>query len=77
MIYPETGWFEIIQKKDKQASTISNLGDKIMLCRYPRPTIIKYGRGNEFLSHTFKIDLLKNEYRIKSKCETMENPQDN
>ena len=36
-----------------------------------------YDRGNEFLGHAFKNDLIKNEYGIKAKCETTANPQVN
>ena len=43
------------------------------LCRYPRPMIITYNRGNEFLGHVLKNDLIENEYGIKPKCETKEN----
>ena len=60
MIDLATGWFKIIKYNDKQADTIENLVQKIWLCRYPIPTIITYGRGNEFLGHAFKNDLIKN-----------------
>ena len=46
MIDPETGWFEIVRYNDKQAATIANLVGKTWLCRYPRPKIITYDRGN-------------------------------
>ena len=60
MIDLETGWFEIIQYKEKQTDTIVNLVEKFWLCRYPRPKIITYYCGNEFRGHTFKNDLIKN-----------------
>ena len=72
-----SGWFEIIQYKDKHAVTISNLVEKTCLCRYPRPTIIMYDHGNEFLGHAFENDLIKNEYRIKSKSSAADNTQNN
>ena len=56
----ETGWFEIIQYKDKQADTIVDLVEKMWLCRYLRPKIITCYCGNEFLGHAFKNDLIKN-----------------
>ena len=77
MIDPETGWFEIVQYNDKQASTIENLVEQTRLCKYPRLTIITYYRGNEFLGHAFKNDLIETECGIKSKCATTENPQEN
>ena len=60
MIDLATGWFEIIQYKDKQADTILNLVEKMWLCRYPRPKILTCYCGNEFLGHAFKNDLIKN-----------------
>ena len=60
-----------------QEAEISNLVEKTRLCRDPRPTRIKYNIRNKFLGHAFKNNLIKNEYRIKSKCETTENPQAN
>ena len=46
MTDPETGYFEIIKYKDKQAATTPNLVYQTWLCRYPRPTIIRYDCGN-------------------------------
>ena len=46
MIDPETGQFEILTYKDKQAATTSNLVYQTWLCRYPSPTIIRHDRGN-------------------------------
>ena len=36
-----------------------------------------YGRGNEFMVHAFKNNLIEIEYGIKSKCATTENSQVN
>ena len=77
MIYPTTGWFEILLYNDKQADTIANLVYQTWLCRYPRPTIITYDQRNKLLGHVFKNDLIENEYGIKAKCATMSNPQAN
>ena len=66
MIEPATRWFEILKYNEKRAATISNLVEKTWLCRYPRPTIIMHDRVNEFLGHTFKNDLIENDYGIKS-----------
>ena len=70
MIDPATGWFERVQYNDKQAATIAILVEQTWLCRYSRPTIIKYDHGNEFLGQVFKNDLIEKEYGIKAKCET-------
>ena len=62
MIYPATDWFEIVWYNDKQAATIANLVEQTWLCIYPRPTIVTFDQGNEFLGHAFKNELIKNEY---------------
>ena len=59
MIDPATGWFEIVQCNDKQAAKIANMVEQTLLCRYPRPTITVYDRGNEFLGHAFIKGLIK------------------
>ena len=59
MIDPENGWFKIVCYNEKQSSTIANLVKQTWLCRYPHPTIITYDRGNEFLGHAFKNDLIE------------------
>ena len=70
MIALETGWFEIVQYNDKDATTVANLFDQAWLCRYPRPMIILYDRRNEFLGHAFKNDLIENKYGTKPKFAT-------
>ena len=55
---PEAGWFEILQYNYIQAAKIANLVYQTWLCRYPCPIIITYDHGNEFLSHTFKNDII-------------------
>ena len=77
MIYPETGWFEIVQYNDKYSDTIANMIDPMWLCRYPCPTKIMYDCGNKFLGHAFINDLIKNKYGIKSKCATTATTQAN
>ena len=75
MIYPETGWFQIIRYTDKQAEITANPLEQTRL--YLRPTIIMYYCGNGLLSYAFTNDTIKNEYGIKAKCATAENPQAN
>ena len=72
-----TGWFEMVQYNYKQSDTLANLVEQTWLCQYPRPTIIAYNRGNEFLGRAFKNNLIKNRYGIKAKCATTANPQVN
>ena len=77
MIDLATGGFEIIQYNGKHYAKIANLVEQTWLCIYPRPTIITYDWGNEFLVHAFKNDLIEKEYGIKAMCATTENPQAN
>ena len=74
MIYPATGWFEIVRYNDKHDAIIENLVYKSQLCRYPRSTITTYDRGNEFLCHAFTNDLIKEYYGIRAKCATKNSP---
>ena len=69
MIDPVTGWFEIVQYSYKQASTIKNLVKKTWLCRYPLPTRVKYNRGNEFLSHAWKNELIKKNMELNASAQ--------
>ena len=59
MIYLSTGWFEILHYNNKQYATIANLVEQTLLCRYPRPTIITYDLGNDFLGDAFTNDLIE------------------
>ena len=76
MIYPATGWFEIVRYNDKHDAIIENLVYKSQLCRYPRSTIITYDQGNEFQGHAFKNDLIESEYEFKAQYATAANPQE-
>ena len=75
MIDLATRWSLIVRYNEKQADTIANMVEQTQLCIYPRPTIITYDRGNKFLGHAFKNDLIEIEYVIKANCTTTENPQ--
>ena len=55
----ETGWFEMIQYKEKHTAKIANLLEQMLLCRYPRPKIITFGCVNQFLGHAIKNNLIK------------------
>ena len=64
MIDLPTGRFEIIQYKDKQEATIANIVEQTWLCRYPRPAISTYDRGNKLLCRAFNKYSVKNKYII-------------
>ena len=76
IIDPATGWFEIVECDDKRSITIANLFEKTWLARYPRPSLITYDKGSEFIGHDFKTTV-KNECGIKAKPITVRNPQAN
>jgi len=76
MIDPATGWFEIIDFKDKKSITISGLVEKMWLSRYPWPQLVTYDQGGEFIGHEFRT-MIKNDYGIKAKPITVRNPQAN
>ena len=54
MIDPATGWFEIAQYNNKIALSIANLVGNRWLSIYPRPVIITYDQGSEFIGHDFR-----------------------
>ena len=45
IIYPLTGWFEIMKYNDKRAISIEDLNENTWPYRYPIPTGIKYDQG--------------------------------
>ena len=54
VIDPVTGWFEVMQYRDKKSMTIANLVETMWMVQYPWPVEITYDRGGEFLGHKFK-----------------------
>ena len=74
VIYPVTGWFEVTQYCDKKAMTIANLVEKMWLVWYLWPVEITYDQGGKFLGHEFKNSMIENEYVIKTKPASPENP---
>ena len=77
MIYPITGWSEIMQYSKKKAMEISNLLETMWLVWYPWPVEITYGWRGEFLGHEFKNILIENEYGIRNNTDYPGNPQVN
>jgi hypothetical protein len=45
MIDPDTCWFEIVEDKNKAATSIQDLFHKTWLGRYPRPQFIVFDNG--------------------------------
>ena len=77
MVDPATGWFEIIEYKDKSPNTIANLVEQEWITRYPNPDIITFDKGKEFIGKAFSNDLIQDEYGIKIQRTTTANPQSN
>jgi hypothetical protein len=63
MIYPTTGWFEIIEATNKPATSIQDLFHNTWLARYPQPQFIVFDNGN--------VGEFKREFKreFKQKCE--------
>ena len=53
MCDPATGWFEIVEVKDKKAITAAHVFDQVWLCRYPRPNFAIFDNGSEFTGQEF------------------------
>ena len=49
MIEPVTSWFEIKKYYDKQVETLEVIVEQTWIDRYPRPTEITYGCGENYL----------------------------
>jgi hypothetical protein len=75
MIDPATGWFEMKQINDKEATTVANIVETTWITRYPWPTVITYDQGTEFMAEF--AQMVRNDYGIKSKPITKRNPQAN
>jgi Integrase core domain. len=88
-IDPATGWFEIAEVPtydleevkagnkeyiDKTSARISLLFNNYWLSRYPRPVEVVYDNGSEFKKD---FQPLIEDFDIKPKCTTVENPQAN
>ena len=76
MINPVTGWFKIKQYDDKKSITAANIVEQEWLARYPRPYLITLDQGSEFIGQDF-CDMCVNDYGIKRKIISTQNPQAN
>jgi hypothetical protein len=60
MIDPATGWFEVSKIYTKHAYNVATSVELAWLTRSPRPNIITYDKGTEFLAEFAKM--IKNDY---------------
>jgi transposase InsO family protein len=75
MIDPATGWFEMREISNKKADYIANVVEQAWLTRYPKPEMILFDQGKEFMAEF--ASMVKNDYGIKRKPCTKRNPQAN
>ena len=75
MIDPATGWFEMEQIKDKKATTIADIVERIWLMRYLWPELIIFDKEKKFLGEF--AEMITKDYHIKRKPITTRNPQAN
>eukprot|EP00980_Cylindrotheca_fusiformis_P020524 scaffold7585_cov72-Cylindrotheca_fusiformis.AAC.1 len=62
MIDPATGWFEIVEIKDKQADEVANKLEQTWLVRYPWPQNVVCNRGKEFMAEV--TEMLTEDYGL-------------
>ena len=60
----------------KKSITVANIVKQEWLARYPRPYLITLDGGSEFIGQDFR-DMCINDYGIKRKIISMQNPQAN
>ena len=65
MIDPATGWFEMKPIQTKKADNIANIVEQTWLTRYPKPEMVTFDRGTEFMREFAKM--LTEDYGIKKK----------
>ena len=75
MIDPATGWFEMCQLPNKEPSTVANLVEQHWLTRYPRPSVVSFDKGTEFMAEF--AEMVANDYGIKRAGASAHNPQAN
>ena len=75
MIDPATGWFEMKPIQSKKALKIANIVEQTWLTRYPKPDLVTFDKGTEFMQEFAKM--IVNDYGIKKKPITVRNPQAN
>ena len=68
-------WPEVARVANNKAWYIAKVFDNTWLCRYPRPKLVVFDNGNEFLGEEFQ-ELLES-YAIKGVPTMVKNPQAN
>ena len=68
-----TAWPELKSVEKKESKYISELFDRIWLCRYPRPRWVSHDNGTEFMGQEFQE--MCESYGIKAVATTVKNPQ--
>ena len=76
MTDPATGWFKIKQYDDKKSITVATIFEQEWLTIYPRPYLITLDPGSEFIGQDVH-DMYENDYGIKRKIISTQNPQAN
>ena len=76
MIDPATGWFKIKDYNDKRSITVANIVKQEWLTCYPHPYLVTLDCRSEFIGQDF-CKMCKNDYGIKRKVISMQNPQAN
>ena len=75
MIDPVTGWFEMIEIKDKNAHTVANAVETTWLTHHPWATQMIFDRGTEFQAEF--AEMITKDHCLKKKPITEKNPQAN
>jgi hypothetical protein len=74
MIYPTTGWFDIVEANNKSAAFVQDLFHNTWLALYPRPQFIFFDNGGKFKR---ELKQMCNNYGIIVKPTTSHSPQGN
>jgi hypothetical protein len=69
LIYPATGWFEIVEATNNPATSIQDSFHNTWLARYLQPQFIIFDNGGEFKLE-FKQVCMQDNYGIKDKSST-------
>ena len=75
MIDPATGWCETREIKTKSTEYVANILKQAWLTRYPWPTRMIFGHGNEFKAEL--CQMIKDDYGVTMMPITTRNPQVN
>ena len=75
VINDATTWPEVVNLEGKTAYHLARKFDSQWLCRYPRPKVVVFDNGGEFIGREFQELLCS--YGIECKPTTVLNPQSN